>query len=42
MTEHPTGTRQEWLAARRELLDAEKKHMRQGDALAARRRRSTT
>jgi predicted dithiol-disulfide oxidoreductase (DUF899 family) len=37
MTEHPTGTRQEWLAARRELLDAEKKHMRHGDELAARR-----
>src|SRR5881394_1616470 len=38
MTEHRTGTRQEWLAARRELLDAEKKHMRQGDELARRRR----
>jgi predicted dithiol-disulfide oxidoreductase (DUF899 family) len=37
MTEHRTGTRQEWLAARRELLDAEKKHMRQGDELAVRR-----
>src|SRR2546423_12586097 len=37
MTEHRTGTRQEWLAARRELLDAEKEHMRQGDELARRR-----
>jgi predicted dithiol-disulfide oxidoreductase (DUF899 family) len=37
MTEHPTGTREEWLAARRELLDAEKKHMRQSDELARRR-----
>ena len=38
MDEHLMGTRQEWLAARRELLDAEKKHMRQGDELARRRR----
>ena len=37
MTEHPPGTREDWLAARRELLDAEKEHMRQGDALARRR-----
>ena len=37
MTEHRTGTREEWLAARRELLDAEKAHMRQGDELARRR-----
>jgi predicted dithiol-disulfide oxidoreductase (DUF899 family) len=37
MTEHRTGSRQEWLAARRELLDAEKQHMRQGDELARRR-----
>src|ERR671937_35023 len=37
MTEHGTGTRDEWLAARRELLDAEKEHMRQGDELARRR-----
>jgi hypothetical protein len=29
MTERRTGTREEWLAARRELLDAEKEHMRQ-------------
>ena len=37
MTEHRTGTRQEWLAGRRELLDAEKEHMRQGDELTRRR-----
>ena len=37
MTEHRTGTREDWLAARRELLDAEKAHMREGDALARRR-----
>jgi predicted dithiol-disulfide oxidoreductase (DUF899 family) len=37
MPEHPTGTRDEWLAARRELLDAEKENMRQGDEVARRR-----
>jgi predicted dithiol-disulfide oxidoreductase (DUF899 family) len=37
MTEHRIGTRQEWLAERRVLLDAEKEHMRQGDELARRR-----
>jgi predicted dithiol-disulfide oxidoreductase (DUF899 family) len=37
MIEHRTGTREEWLEARRELLDAEKKYMRQGDQLARRR-----
>jgi predicted dithiol-disulfide oxidoreductase (DUF899 family) len=37
MTEHRTGSHEEWLAARRELLDAEKQHMRQGDELARRR-----
>jgi predicted dithiol-disulfide oxidoreductase (DUF899 family) len=37
VTEHRTGTRPEWLAARRELLEAEKEHMRQGDELARRR-----
>src|SRR3954453_16457003 len=37
MPEHRTATPQEWLAARRELLDAEKEHMRQGDELTARR-----
>jgi predicted dithiol-disulfide oxidoreductase (DUF899 family) len=33
-----TGTREEWLAARRELLAAEKEHTRRGDELARRRR----
>ncbi len=37
MTEHRTGTQEEWLAARRELLDAEKQHFRRGDELARRR-----
>jgi predicted dithiol-disulfide oxidoreductase (DUF899 family) len=37
MTEHPTGTRQEWLAARLELLEAEKELTRRGDELARRR-----
>ena len=37
MTDHPTGTREEWLAARLELLDAEKDHTRRGDELARRR-----
>lgn len=34
---HRTGTREEWLAARLKLLEAEKAHTRQGDALAAQR-----
>jgi predicted dithiol-disulfide oxidoreductase (DUF899 family) len=38
MTSHTTGTREEWLAARVELLDAEKEHTRRGDELARRRR----
>ena len=37
MTEHRTGTREEWLAARLELLEAEKEHTRRGDELAKRR-----
>jgi predicted dithiol-disulfide oxidoreductase (DUF899 family) len=37
LTDHKTGTREEWLAARLELLDAEKRHMRRGDELARRR-----
>jgi predicted dithiol-disulfide oxidoreductase (DUF899 family) len=32
-----TATREQWLAARRELLAAEKQHMRSGDELALRR-----
>jgi predicted dithiol-disulfide oxidoreductase (DUF899 family) len=38
LTEHRTGTHDEWLAARRELLDAEKEHTRRGDELARQRR----
>ena len=37
MTEHTTGTREEWLAARLELLEAEKELTRRGDELARRR-----
>ncbi len=38
MTAHTTGTREEWLAARRELLKAEKELTRRSDELALRRR----
>jgi predicted dithiol-disulfide oxidoreductase (DUF899 family) len=38
MTKHMTGTRDEWLAARLELLDAEKELTRHSDELARRRR----
>jgi predicted dithiol-disulfide oxidoreductase (DUF899 family) len=37
MTDHKTGTREEWLAARLELLDAEKELTRRSDELARRR-----
>jgi len=37
MTDHTTGTREEWLAARLELLGAEKALTRRGDELARRR-----
>src|SRR5947208_5877988 len=37
MTDHKTGTREEWLAARLELLEAEKELTRRGDELARRR-----
>jgi predicted dithiol-disulfide oxidoreductase (DUF899 family) len=37
MTTHTTGTREEWLKARRELLDAEKELTRRSDELARRR-----
>jgi predicted dithiol-disulfide oxidoreductase (DUF899 family) len=37
MTKHMTGTREEWLAARLELLEAEKNHTRRSDELARRR-----
>ena len=35
---HKIGTREEWLAARMELLKAEKEHTRRGDELARQRR----
>jgi predicted dithiol-disulfide oxidoreductase (DUF899 family) len=38
MTDHPTGTRDEWLAAREQLLAREKEHTRLGDELAQQRR----
>jgi predicted dithiol-disulfide oxidoreductase (DUF899 family) len=37
VTRHTTGTRAEWLAARLELLKAEKEHTRRSDELARRR-----
>jgi predicted dithiol-disulfide oxidoreductase (DUF899 family) len=37
MTKHKTGTRKDWLAARLELLTAEKEHTRRSDELAERR-----
>jgi predicted dithiol-disulfide oxidoreductase (DUF899 family) len=39
MTTHKTGSREEWLAARLELLDAEKELTRRSDELAQRRQR---
>lgn len=38
MTDHKTGTREEWLAARLDLLEREKEHTRMGDELARLRR----
>jgi predicted dithiol-disulfide oxidoreductase (DUF899 family) len=38
MTDHTVGTREEWLAARKELLAREKEHTRLGDELARQRR----
>jgi predicted dithiol-disulfide oxidoreductase (DUF899 family) len=38
MTDHKIGTREEWLAAREQLLVREKEHTRLGDELAQRRR----
>src|SRR5256714_15424735 len=38
MTNHRTGTRKEWLAAREQLLAREKEHTRLGDELARQRR----
>ena len=37
MTTHKTGTREQWLEARLELLQAEKEFTRRSDALARRR-----
>ena len=37
MTDHTTGTRDQWLAARRELLEAEKDLTRRGDELTQQR-----
>src|SRR5881227_1214963 len=37
MTDHPTANREQWLAARLELLEAEKELTRRGDELARRR-----
>src|SRR3982075_4575490 len=37
MTDHKTGTREEWLAARLKLLEAEKELTRRSDELARRR-----
>src|SRR5262245_58438015 len=37
MEKHRTGSRKEWLAARLELLQAEKEHTRRSDELARRR-----
>src|SRR5262247_2629281 len=39
MTTHKTGTREQWLAARIELLEAEKKLTRRSDDLAKRRQK---
>ena len=36
-TTHATGTREQWLAARLELLEAEKELTRRSDAVARRR-----
>jgi predicted dithiol-disulfide oxidoreductase (DUF899 family) len=38
MIEYKIGRREEWLAAREELLEREKQHKRLGDELARRRR----
>ena len=38
MTSHKVGTREEWAAAREELLAREKEHTRLGDELARQRR----
>jgi predicted dithiol-disulfide oxidoreductase (DUF899 family) len=37
MQDHEVATEEEWFEARRQLLDAEKEHLRKGDELARRR-----
>ena len=37
MTTHQTGTREQWLAARLDLLEAEKEQTRRSDEVARRR-----
>ena len=37
MTEHRTGTREEWLAARNELLEQENEHSQRSEELARQR-----
>ncbi|MDP9345931.1 MAG: DUF899 domain-containing protein, partial [Actinomycetota bacterium] len=37
MSPHPTATREQWLAARLEMLQAEKELTRRSDALASQR-----
>ena len=39
MTKHKTGTREEWLVARLELLEVEKELTRRSDELARRRQK---
>ena len=41
MTEHRIGTREEWLAAREQLVVREQAHTRLGDELAQQRRELT-
>jgi len=38
MTKHKVGTREDWLAARAQLLIREKEHTRLGDDIARQRR----
>ena len=42
MTNHRIGSREEWQAAREELLRREKEHTRTGDELARQRRCAST
>jgi len=38
MTEHTVATREEWLTARKTLLEREREHLRLGDDVARQRR----